>query len=235
VSEGRYLEAESIKLRINEFKETLSVQKKRDLDTHHICEMQNLEDNYNTEIAEFKGKWDIMFNEFSQKAKKLEETLIQKHKTEIDDLIAQLELKLPKQTKFSKEYLELRQTESNLVKQERYLYQIKFRFVEAHLIRSKTEIIEKMEIEKYNKDRNEKMKIKIEVLSSKQILDKNALKQKLDIEYDMMKKLKEEEIIKITYKYRNKKTDLELQHKNEKFLGENENLFKKSIIISYCF
>jgi hypothetical protein len=82
-------------------------------------EMQNLEDSYNDEVVEFNNKWENLSSEFSEKVKKLEDSLFQKHKVEMDELIGQLDLKIPKQTKFSKDYLELRQTESNLVKQER--------------------------------------------------------------------------------------------------------------------
>ncbi len=82
--------------------------------------MQNLEDNYNREINEINQKWENYFNEFNEKAKKLDDENTFKHKSEMEEYISYLELKLPKQVKYSKEYLDLKQSEFNLVKQERY-------------------------------------------------------------------------------------------------------------------
>jgi hypothetical protein len=225
VSEGRYLEAENIKIKINELKDNLTDQKKRDLNYQHIQEMQNLENNYNNEIFDSNKKWENIFNEFNNKAADLESGLFKKHKNEMEGLLNNLENKLPKQTKYSKEFLDLKQSEMGLVKQERY--------VEAHFIKLKCDAMEKSENEKYNKERNDKIKIKVDQLIYKQNLEKNALKQKLDTEYEMMKKMKEDENHKIYIKFKNRKADLEAQHKQEKFLRENENMLKASKILFY--
>jgi hypothetical protein len=70
-------------------------------------------------------------------------------------------------------------------------------------------------------------------LIHKQNLERNALKQKLDTEYEMMKKQKDEETQKLIHKYKNRKMDLELQHNQERNLSENESLLKASILIFY--
>lgn len=90
--------------------------------------------------------------------------------------------------------------------------------------------MERNETEKHNKERNEKMKTKTEQLAQKQNLERNALKQKLDIEYEIMKKEKNDEMGKIVLKYKNRKIDLEAQQKQEKYLAENENQLKASKI-----
>jgi hypothetical protein len=100
-------------------KQNLSGRKKVDLTNQHAFEMQNLEDNYNKEIEELNQKWDNHFLEFSEKAKKLDEEMSSRQKAEMEELINILEIKLPKQIKFSREYLDLKQSEMNLVKQER--------------------------------------------------------------------------------------------------------------------
>jgi hypothetical protein len=102
------------------------------------------------------------------------------------------------------------------------------RFIEAHLIKTKCDAMERAELEKHNKDRNEKFKNKTDQLNQKHNLERSALKQKLDTEYDMMRKQKEDETIKITLKYKNRKMDLELQQKQEKNLTDNENMLKAS-------
>lgn len=119
VAEGRYLEAENVKLRINELKGNMTGQKKKDLDFQHAQEMQNLEENFNKEIFELNQRWDLTFNDFGEKAKKTEENINIKHKAEMEELVQSLDAKLPRQVKFSREYLDLKQSEMNLVKQER--------------------------------------------------------------------------------------------------------------------
>lgn len=99
-------------------------QKKKDLNYQHSSEMLNLEENYNREIVELNIKWDALFNELNEKAKKMEESLNIKQKNEMETLIIQLDEKISKQIKFSKEYLDLKQCEYNLVKQDRLLYLI---------------------------------------------------------------------------------------------------------------
>jgi molybdopterin converting factor small subunit len=117
--EGRYLEAENVKNKINELKNNMSGQKKRDLTYQHQSEMQNLEENYNKEIFELNTKWEQGFAEFNDRAKKTDENINERHKAEMDDLVSRLDAKLPKQVKFSREYLDLKQSEINLVKQDR--------------------------------------------------------------------------------------------------------------------
>lgn len=117
--EGNYLECEELRKRIAELKVNMSNQKKKDLNYQHSTEMVNLEENYNKEIAELNIKWDTLFNEFNEKAKKMEDSLNYKQKNEMDCLLNQLDEKISKIIKYSKEYLDLKQCEFNLVKQER--------------------------------------------------------------------------------------------------------------------
>jgi hypothetical protein len=117
-----YLECEKLKKRIDDLKSDLSDQKKKGLTYQHSSEMVNLEENYNKEILEINLRWETVFNEFNEKVKKEDENLNVKHHSEMENLINHLEEKLPKQIKFSKEFLDLKQCELNLVKQERLTF-----------------------------------------------------------------------------------------------------------------
>ena len=97
------------------------------------------------------------------------------------------------------------------------------------------DLLEKSEAEKYKKERNEKIKLKTENLSSKQNLEKNGLSQKLSQEMENMKKQKENEISQINLKYKNSKMDLEIKQTQEKNLSVNENKSKASKKINYKF
>jgi hypothetical protein len=120
--ECNYLECEKLKKRIDDLRADLSDQKKKGLTYQHSSEMVNLEENYNKEILEINLRWETVFNEFNDKVKKEDENLNVKHQSEMENLISHLEEKLPKQIKFSKEFLDLKQCELNLVKQERFFF-----------------------------------------------------------------------------------------------------------------
>ena len=84
----------------------------------------------------------------------------------------------------------------------------------------------------------EKIKIKTDQLAIRQNLEKNALKQKLDLEYEEMKRKRNDEIEKIGLKYKKRKIELTIHHNSEKSIRSNPNTLKKSIlyvILRECF
>ena len=91
-----------------------------------------------------------------------------------------LEQKLPKNPKYSKEYLDLKAQEQNLVKQQRYQ--------DAILVRKKCEVLEKEINEKFNKEKTEKIKYQSIKTANKHLNEKNAMKKKYEIEFEVMKK-----------------------------------------------
>jgi len=74
--------------------------------------------------------------------------------------------------------------------------------------------------------------LKSENLIKQKSLEKNALTQKMNSEFDEMAKIKQIEIDKIVIKYKNKKFDLETRQGKEKNIHENENLMKANIFNS---
>lgn len=97
----------------------LKQKKKKDLEMQHYNELENLEVSYKRELENFNLYWDQQFKELEEKSERLEKELIVKHKKEMDDLLNNLEQKLPKNIKFSKEYLELKNQEESLVRLQR--------------------------------------------------------------------------------------------------------------------
>jgi hypothetical protein len=94
-------------------------QRKRDLDYQHMSELKTLEDNYNNELMRINEEFEKIFQNYSEQGKAAEENLNNRHRREMEELVDQLEQKLPKTIKFSKEYLDLKQSEANMVKQEK--------------------------------------------------------------------------------------------------------------------
>lgn len=184
--------------------------------------MENLEMSYKKETEEFNAEWDAKFNELEERSSSLEEALKEKHAKEMEELYAYLEQKLPKNVKFSKLYLELKNQEENLVKQQRYK--------EAGVVQKKIENLEKGDSEKWNNNKTDKIKSQTVKTAQKHLAEKNALKKKIEVELEGMRKEKDAGLERIMHKYKNRKFDLEMQQKQEKLLSENANLLKASKI-----
>jgi hypothetical protein len=86
----------------------------------HIIELRNLEETYNKEITQLITTWNDNIIQFEDKCKKQELDIIERHKLEMFEFIKATEAKLNLTIKFSKEYLDLKDSEINLVKLERY-------------------------------------------------------------------------------------------------------------------
>ncbi len=85
-------------------------------------------------------------------------------------------------------------------------------------------------MDKWNREKNEKIKSQTVKTAQKHLVEKNSLKKKSEIELEVLKKEKNVAYEKILHKYKNRKLDLELQQKQEKIHTENVNLFKASNI-----
>lgn len=121
-NQGRYLEAENLKNKINEIKTNTVIQNKKELENRQIFEMRQLEDGYNSEIKAVNDYWNLEFQNFQNHYNTLTNNLEEKHKGELANIREYIEDKYTKNFKFSKEYLDLKTSEMNMVKQERYLF-----------------------------------------------------------------------------------------------------------------
>jgi len=104
------------------------------------------------------------------------------------------------------------------------------RFKEASLVKKKLENIEKADNLRFNKEKTEKVKAQSMKILKHQLNEKNALKMKIEAEYELMKKQRKTSFENLINKFKNRKFELELQQKQEKLLFENENILKASKI-----
>lgn len=84
-----------------------------------LSQIKLLEDTYIHDTDEINNIYNKKFIEFNEKSEALINQLNDKHRQEMEKLIEELELKLQRPLKFSKEYLDLKESEANLVRQER--------------------------------------------------------------------------------------------------------------------
>ena len=79
-------------------------------------EFENLENSQKKEMEVMENYWNSQFQEMEEKSNKFESELNEKHKKEMESLLNNLDEKLPKNIKYSKNYYELKSQIDNLVK-----------------------------------------------------------------------------------------------------------------------
>jgi len=217
---SNYSDAEQLRLKIEELRSALDIAKKRDLTSKHQAEMLSLKSLYQKEVEEIDERFNQKFLELENKSKEQEEKLNIKHQSEMEDLYNLLDAKLPKVVKYSKKYLDMKNQEQNLAKQQKYK--------DAELIKKKCEEIDKIDTDKFNKEKTEKIKSQSIKTANKHLNEKNALKKKLELEYDELKRDRQIATHTSMLRYNNKKAELENQQKMETQIVADKNKLKKS-------
>ena len=221
VSEGKYLEANEIKAKIDKLRNSNRNMRKETLNLIQNKQSEELEENYNSEYQRISDMWDNRLLSFIENGNKIEDELAQNQISKIEELINNLTSNYPT-IKYSKEYLNLKQIEKNLVKQERYQ--------EANYYKSKCDKLEKEETEKYYKERNDKIHKKVEALGLKFENEKKVLREKLDRNFELLKVQRDKELKHITNKYKNRKNELNGIHKKQRIINGNDNLLRSQNI-----
>lgn len=119
IQDLKYGEAETIKSRISYLKVTLIKKKKKELENQHFMELQSLEEHFNNQMNEFNIEWDSKIREFNEQVQRQELDMNTRHFNEVNELKKQFEEKT-KGIKFSRQFLDLKYQQINLVKQQLY-------------------------------------------------------------------------------------------------------------------
>jgi hypothetical protein len=184
--------------------------------------MQTLDEITQQDINEFNTVIDAKATRLEEAMKAGEEEMIARHSQEVNDLIASMEEKLSRHVIYSKEYYELKNSEAALVKQQR--------FKEAEIVQKKAEKLGNLNLEKWNKIRNDKIRAQITKLTTMQNNEKNTFRAKYDTEFDMLNKERQMGLNSINHKFKNRKQELLLQHKQEWIMFDNFKLHKASMM-----
>jgi hypothetical protein len=199
VQQGKYLEADQIKIKIEQMKKGKNTEKIGNLHENQVQERKNLENDYETERKELEEKWDKKIQEFVEKGKKEEKELVETHNKKMEEYISKLTAEYPR-IKYSTEYLNGRVQENKLAKQERYK-----EAAQKKLINDK---MQQKENEKYELERSENINKNAEILGLKQEQDLAVVRARLARIYDLLMSRKEKEIEILNSKFKGKKQEL---------------------------
>lgn len=134
--QGKYVEAEIAKNRLEELKIHEDNRRKEAMRSRQIAERLGVEEAHMLEFQQFNNIWDSKMTEYETHVDELVVTMRDRHKTELLDFQKNL---LEKQTKpkFSKELLNLRRIQDHLARQKEYvIYLIEHYVVEAAYVYS---------------------------------------------------------------------------------------------------
>ncbi len=203
----------------------MDITKKRELQGKHSEEITRLDAIFKKELEELEMKYENIFLELDNRAKTQEAKLNEKHQNEMEELYNFLDMKLPKNVKYSKRYLELKNQELNLAKQQKYK--------DALLVKKQCEDLDRLDTERFNKDKTDKIKSQSIKTANKHLNEKNAFKKKIELEFEEIRKRKDVEVGTIVLKYKNRKAELDNQQKLEQIIICNKSKFRASKFYVY--
>mmetsp|Transcript_25347 Transcript_25347/g.22386 ORF Transcript_25347/g.22386 Transcript_25347/m.22386 type:complete len:292 (+) Transcript_25347:23-898(+) len=205
--EGRYVEADMAKTKIEQMKLQLESIRKSALKERHIQEKLELEEAHVAEFNQFNEFWDKKMQEFNDQAQVIEEQMIQRHQEEMKKFLEELEMTISTRPRDSAELLNMRRIQENLAKQKEY--------IEAHKVQQKCYQLEKQEADKWQNNRESKMKHQRSQLQTRQDNELNALRKRIIAGQEEQRKARSIELQRLLQKYQNVKKELENQQQIE--------------------
>ena len=204
----------------NRIKELKEQKKQMDLDelmTRQQNENIELEETHILEFNNFNQDWDKRMNAFQIHSTQLIKDLEGKHVERHEDWRNSLDDKIPVKFKPSSELLNLRRIQVNLAKQKEYK--------EAHQVQIRAQKLEKLEIGRYEEERNGKIMKSEEKLFQQQDNEMEALRKRIIAGENEQKKQRAIELERMFQRYQNVKKELENQHKMERIRLEKGQTF----------
>ncbi|CAG9315631.1 unnamed protein product [Blepharisma stoltei] len=199
--ENKFTEAEHAKKRLNDLLEQEERKKVKEAKLNHEAERSELEDGHLLEFQNFVNIWDKKIREQKQFSEQELFSLMNRHEREKSQLEDRLQSQIQVKPKPTAEILNLMNIKERLLKLKDY--------GEAQVVQKRINLLNKSEIENWEKERKRKMMQKLIQLEKRQGIEMSALKIRLKaFENDIIKK-KSEELERLLQKYQNIKKDLE--------------------------
>ncbi|CAD8187907.1 unnamed protein product [Paramecium pentaurelia] len=220
--QGKYLEADIAKTKLNELTKTLDFQYKHEVADRHQDEKQLIDKAHFDEFNQFNIFWDEKLKQFDSEANNAKDEILSRHQIELTSFLEELDITIPLKPKDSAQLLKLRKTEEQLAKLENYK--------EAHMIQQRILYLEKEEFNKWNHTRQNKIRNLIQQLRQKQIIELNALQQRILSVQEELSKNKSQELQKMLSKYQHVRKGLENQQNQE--INRLEKSIKNQSIMS---
>lgn len=169
--EGRFLDANEAKKKINELNAALEKRRKKDMNMKHNIEKGRLDNEFSTELDQFNQHWDEKISKYKEECTKLEELLLEKQRGDFQKYEMNLEESIPLKPKDSARLLEAKNQINMLAKNQEYQ--------DAHNLQMKMLKLENDEENKYRIERENKIRNHLDQLANRQRNEHNSLRKKI--------------------------------------------------------
>jgi hypothetical protein len=198
---GRFVEAEMARQKVLQFKKLEEEKKVMNLKKLHFDQKSKIDQEYKEELDHFNAEWDSKFADLNERYEALQKQLNEKFQKEQEENIMAFEQKYPKEPKAPVEILNLQKTLEQAVKMKDY--------PKAHQIQMQILELNKVDMEKYNRIKLDKLNKEILKLKEKQDLELEVFQNKMNQTFNEFKKSRALETEKIIQKYKNRTKELE--------------------------
>merc|ERR1712000_689412 len=192
--------AELAKQRLVELRAQETQRKRDNLRSKQLSERLEVEEAHLLEFNQFNQSWDSR-QQYFEHAQELEAKMAEKHQHELEEFREKNEASISLTSKPSTELLNHQKIQGVLAKTKEY--------AEAHKVQQKCSQLEKDELEKWLKIRAHKLAAGETRFLTKQNIELQALKKKIQSGADEQRKQRALELEKLLQRYQNVKKELE--------------------------
>lgn len=209
--QGKYVEAEIAKNRLEELKLHEENRRKEAMRSRQIAERLGVEEAHMLEFQQFNLVWDKKMADYEKHADEMVDVMKNRHQEELQDYQKELLSKQAK-PKFSRELLNLRKIEDRLAKQKDYS--------EAHKMKLKSDQLEAWELEKWRNSKQQENFQKEAQFKHKRQQELVALCKRIQTGREEQKKQRQLDLERLLQRYANVKAELEAQQNLERIRAD---------------
>ncbi|GMH65490.1 hypothetical protein TrVE_jg3587 [Triparma verrucosa] len=205
--QGKYVEAEIAKNRLEELKLHEENRRKEAMRSRQIAERLGVEEAHMLEFQQFNMVWDKKMEAYEVHAETLVEAMKVRHTKDLKEFQRKL-LQKQARPKFSRELLNLRNIQEHLAKAKDY--------TEAHKMKLKADALEAWEIEKWRNQKQQEMfqqEAKFKHSKQQELI---ALQKRIQTGREEQKKRRQLDLERLLQRYQNVKSELEAQQNLER-------------------
>ncbi|CAM9667812.1 unnamed protein product [Ascophyllum nodosum] len=222
--QGKYVEAEIAKNRLDELKLHEENRRKEAMRSRQIAERLGVEEAHMLEFQQFNKVWDKRMADFEHHAEDMVFAMRGRHGNELRDFQRNF-LQTQPRPKFSCELLDLRRIQEHLAKAKHY--------ADAHEIKLKADALEAWEMERWRNKRQADFCQRESKFKHGKAQEMAALLQRVMAGRDEQKKQRQMDLERLLQRYQNVKSELEAQQKLERIRTERyqtSSLFGRVVI-----
>mmetsp|Transcript_20691 Transcript_20691/g.25606 ORF Transcript_20691/g.25606 Transcript_20691/m.25606 type:complete len:260 (+) Transcript_20691:221-1000(+) len=211
--QGKYVEAEIAKNRLEELKAHEENRKKEAMRARQIAERLGVEEAHMLEFQQFNMTWDKKMGDYESHARDLIESMKERHTNQLQSFSKKLLAKQPR-PKFSTELLNYRKIQEHLAKAKDY--------AEAHKMKMKADRLEAYETERWTKQKEQEMLQQEAKFKQAKQQELTALQKRIQTGREEQKKQRHVDLERLLQRYQNVKNELEAQQNLEKLKAERQ-------------